>query len=140
MSAELRGQITRVGLLTITEFIYFVPHDKSVEYLLEASALLMAIPDVPHNFGILPGKVFEYLAANKPILCVGPAGSDADNLLQECGAGQALPYQAVALMRATLEALVAQWRINPNLDLPAVSHTRYSRRALAEQLAGLVKG
>ena len=139
VSAELRSQITRVGLLPITEFIDFVPHDKSVEYLLEASALLMAIPDVPRNFGILPGKVFEYLAANKPILCVGPTGSDADNLLQECGAGQALPYQDAALMRATLEALVAQWRINPNLDLPAVSHTRYSRRALAEQLAGLVK-
>ncbi len=138
VSAQLRGQIARAGLLPITEFIAFVPHDKSVEYLLEASALLMAIPDVPRNFGILPGKVFEYLAANKPILCVGPAGSDADQLLQECGAGQALPYENYALMLETLEALVAQWRINPNLDLPAVSHSRYSRRALAGQLAALV--
>ena len=42
-------------------------------------------------------------------------------------------------MLETLEALVAQWRINPNLDLPAVSHTRYSRRALAGQLAALVR-
>ena len=97
----------------------------------------MASPDVPRNFGILPGKVFEYLAANKPILCVGPAGSDADHLLQECGAGQALPYQNAALMLETLEALVAQWRINPNLDLPAVSHSRYSRRALAGELAAI---
>ncbi|HEX8507542.1 MAG TPA: hypothetical protein VF630_19425, partial [Hymenobacter sp.] len=103
-----------------------------------ASVLLMAIPDVPRNFGILPGKVFEYLAANKPILCVGPAGSDADNLLQECSAGQALPYQDAALMRQTLEALIAQWRLNPNLDLPAVSHSRYSRRGLAGELAKLV--
>ena len=139
VAAELRGQIAQAGLLPITEFLDFVPHDKSVEYLLCASALLMAIPDVPRNFGILPGKVFEYLAANKPILCVGPAGSDADNLLQECGAGQALPYQDFALMLETLEALVAQWKINPNLDLPAVSHTRYSRRALAGQLAEIIK-
>ena len=139
VSAELRAQIERAGLLPITEFITFVPHDKSVEYLLESSVLLMAIPDVPRNFGILPGKVFEYLAANKPILCVGPTGSDADNLLQECGAGKALPYQDAALMLDTLETLVAQWRINPNLDLPAVSHTRYSRRALAGQLAELVR-
>ena len=138
VSTELRGQIARAGLLTSTEFLGFVPHDKSVEHLLNSSALLMAIPDVPRNLGILPGKIFEYLAANKPILCVGPAGSDADNLLQECGAGQALPYQDAALMRETLEALVAQWRINPNLDLPAVSHTRYSRRALAGELASLV--
>ncbi len=140
VSAELRGQIARAGLLPATEFIDFVPHDRSVEYLLSASALLMAIPDVPRNFGILPGKVFEYLAANKPILCVGPAGSDADNLLQECGAGQALPYQDFALMLETLDALVAQWRINPDLDLPSVSHTRYSRRALTGELAQLVRG
>ena len=138
VSAELRGQIGRAGLLPVTEFIDFVPHDQSVDHLLSASVLLMAIPDVPRNFGILPGKVFEYLAANKPILCVGPAGSDADNLLQECGAGQALPYADSVLMHETLEALVAQWRISPNLDLPAVSHARYSRRALAGELARIV--
>jgi len=139
VSAELRGQVAAAGLGPATEFLDFVPHDQSVAYLLSASALLMAIPDVPRNLGILPGKIFEYLAANKPILCVGPAGSDADHLLQECGAGQALPYQDSTLMRETLEALVAQWRINPNLDLPAVSHARYSRRALTEQLAALVR-
>ena len=138
VSVQLRRQIAAAGLLPVTEFIEFVPHDKSVEYLLSASALLMAIPDVPRNFGILPGKVFEYLAANKPILCVGPAGSDADHLLQECGAGQALPYQDLALMLETLETLVAQWRISPNLDLPAVSHSRYSRRGLTGELASIV--
>ena len=138
VSAELRGQIEHAGLLAATEFIDFVPHDESVKYLLEASALLMAIPDVPRNFGILPGKVFEYLAANKPILCIGPAGSDADNLLQECAAGQALPYEDFALMLEALETLIAQWRRNPNLDLPAVSHKRYSRAALTQQLAALV--
>jgi len=135
VSAELRGQIAQAGLLPVTEFLAFVPHAQSVKFLLSASALLMAIPDVPRNDGILPGKVFEYLAANKPILCVGPAGSDADQLLRECGAGQALPYQDAALMRETLDALVARWRINPNLDLPAASHQRYSRRALAGELA-----
>jgi glycosyltransferase involved in cell wall biosynthesis len=139
VSAQLRGQIEQEGLLSITEFIAFVPHDRSVEYLLESSALLMAIPDVPRNFGILPGKVFEYLAANKPILCVGPAGSDADNLLQDCGAGQALPYADFTLMLETLNALAVQWCNNPNLDLPAVSHTRYSRRGLTGKLAKLIR-
>ena len=139
VSAELRGQIAGAGLSEITEYIGFVPHDKSVEYLLESSVLLMAIPDVPRNLGILPGKVFEYLAAGKPILCVGPAGSDADNLLRECDAGQALPYENAALMRETLEELVTRWQRNRNLDLPALGNARYSRRALAGELAGLVR-
>jgi len=139
VSKQLREQIAQTGLEGITEFVPFVPHEESVQQLMSASALLMAIPDVPRNFGILPGKVFEYLAANKPILCIGPAGSDADNLLQECAAGHALPYQDYALMLETLEGLVAQWRLSPNLDLPAISHEKYSRRALTGQLAELVQ-
>ncbi|UOQ67935.1 glycosyltransferase [Hymenobacter volaticus] len=134
----VQRQITESGLSEATELLPFVPHDQSVEYLLRSTALLMAIPDVLHNFGILPGKVFEYLAANKPIICVGPTGSDADHLLQECGAGRAWPYDAYEAMLDYLESLVAQWRINPNLDLPALSHTRYSRRALTEQLVALL--
>ena len=134
----VQRQITESGLSEATELLPFVPHDQSVEYLLRSTVLLMAIPDVPHNFGILPGKVFEYLAANKPIICVGPSGSDADHLLQECGAGRAWPYDAYEAMLEYLDSLVAQWRINPNLDLPALSHTRYSRRALTEQLVSLL--
>lgn len=139
VSAALRAQVGAAGLAGATEFLPFVPHAESVAELLGATVLLMAIPDVPRNRGILPGKIFEYLAANKPVLCVGPAGSDADNLLRECGAGQALPYADAALMQETLDALLHQWAINPNLDLPAASHGRYARRALTGQLAAIVR-
>ncbi|WP_245897295.1 glycosyltransferase family 4 protein [Hymenobacter nivis] len=139
VSAELRAQVSAAGLAGVTEYQSFVPHAASVAELLQATVLLMAIPDVPRNRGILPGKIFEYLAANKPVLCVGPAGSDADKLLQECGAGQALPYADAALMQETLDMLLHQWAINPNLDLPAASHGRYTRRALTKQLATIVR-
>ncbi|WP_238388041.1 glycosyltransferase family 4 protein [Hymenobacter sediminis] len=139
VSDGLRQQVVAAGLGEQTEFVPFVPHDESVGYLLRSTVLLMAIPDVANNLGILPGKVFEYLAAGKPILCVGPAGSDADLLLRECGAGQALPYADYETMLAHLEALAAQWRNNPNLDLPAGRATAYSRRALTERLAKLVR-
>jgi len=139
VSEGVQQQLAETNLLPHTELVAFVPHDESVGYLRRASALLMAIPDVPHNLGILPGKVFEYLAANKPVICIGPAGSDADLLLRECGAGQAFPYDSYTTMLEHLETLVAQWRINPNLDLPALQHARYSRRALTKQLVELVK-
>jgi hypothetical protein len=32
------------------------------------------------------------------------------------------------------------WKINPNLDLPYINHARFSRRALTEELANVVKG
>jgi glycosyltransferase involved in cell wall biosynthesis len=140
VSEGLRAQIEQAGLASVTEMLPFVPHARSVAYLLESSALLMAIPDVANNAGILPGKIFEYLAAGKPVLCVGPAGSDADSILRECAAGRALPYEDYHLMLTTLEELAQRWQSNPNLDLPAASPARYSRRGLAGQLATLVRG
>ena len=139
VSDGIRQQVEAAGLAGRTEFVAFVPHAESVGYLLRSTALLLAIPDVANNRGILPGKVFEYLAANKPILCVGPLGSDADLLLRETGAGRTLPPDAAADLLDAFEGLVARWRINPNLDLPGGNPTRYSRRALTEQLAGLMR-
>jgi glycosyltransferase involved in cell wall biosynthesis len=140
VDAGVREQVAAVGLAEATEFIPFVPHQESVAYLLSSSALLMAIPDVALNKGILPGKVFEYLAARKPVLCVGPAGCDADVVLRETSAGLALPYSDYDLMVSTIEALVLRWQQSPNLDLPASpTVARYSRRGQATRLAELVR-
>jgi glycosyltransferase involved in cell wall biosynthesis len=139
VDAGLREQITAAGLAEVTEFIPFVPHQESVNYLLSSSVLLMAIPDVALNGGILPGKVFEYLATRKPVLCVGPAGSDADNVLREAGAGQALPYEDYTLMLSTLEQLAQQWQQSPDLDLTNATPAQYSRRGQAARLAELVR-
>lgn len=38
--------------------------------------------------GVYTGKIFEYLAAGRPILSIGPPGSVVDSLLQETGAGR----------------------------------------------------
>ncbi len=140
VDAGVREQVADAGLAGATEFLAFVPHQESVDYLLASSILLMAIPDVALNKGILPGKIFEYLAARKPILCVGPAGSDADRVLRETNTGQALPYDDYALMRRTLAELAERWQRSPNLDLPPTpSVARYSRQAQAARLAELVR-
>jgi len=139
VDAGVRAQVTAAGLSEATEFLPFVPHQQSVAYLMTSSALLMAIPDVALNRGILPGKVFEYLAARKPVLCVGPAGSDADNVLREAGAGQALPYDDYAFMLSTLTQLAQQWQRNSNLDLTDTTPAHYSRQGQAARLAELLR-
>jgi hypothetical protein len=100
--------------------------------------LLMGIPDVENNFCILPGKLFEYLAANKPIICIGPLHSDADRIIDECGAGRVFHYAAYDLMVDHLDQLAQGWKINPNLDLPWIAYHRYSRRNLTGELAKIL--
>src|SRR5262249_5969006 len=52
----------------------FVPHDSSVDLLRHSSLLLLAGPvstAVPALKGHIPGKTFEYLASQRPILFIG---------------------------------------------------------------------
>lgn len=138
ISESVRHQVDQAGISAITEVIPFVPHSESIQYLLSATMLLMGIPDVENNFCILPGKLFEYLASNKPIICIGPIHSDADHIIDECGAGRVFHYAAFNLMVDYLDQMARNWKINPNLDLPIVNYHRYSRRALTGRLAEII--
>jgi len=139
VSQEVKDQIREANLLYCAEFIPFVPHLESIQYLMRATVLLMAIPDVENNFCILPGKIFEYLASNKQIICIGPVHSDADRIIDECGAGRMFQYDTYDLMLDHLDTLSHNWKVNHNLDLPYINYNRYSRRYLAGKLAELIR-
>lgn len=139
VSDGVQQRIRKAGLELITEIVPFVPHQESIHYLQKSTMLLMAIPDVAKNQCILPGKLFEYLASNKPIVCIGPVHSDADRIIDECGAGRLFHYSAYDLMLDHMTQSSKAWMVNPNLDLPYINHARFSRRSLTGELAQVVK-
>ncbi len=139
VSEGVKQRIEKSGVLGITEFIPHVPHQEAIKYLMESTVLLMAIADVPSVYSNVPGKLFEYLASNKPIVCLGPVHSDTDRIIDECGAGRLFHYTAYDLMLDHMTQMSKAWKINPNLDLPFINHSQFSRRSLTEELAKVVK-
>jgi len=84
--------------------------------------------------------VFEYLAAERPILAAVPTDGEAARLIREVGAGVVCAPDDVAGLRAALEGLESRWRAG-KLDgtpLTAEERDRLSRRARAEELAELL--
>jgi glycosyltransferase involved in cell wall biosynthesis len=74
------------------EFVGYVDHPKSIEYLFRSDLLLLVIPKVKNNRGILTGKFFEYLASRKPILAIGPTDGDLAKIVQETQCGKLFDY------------------------------------------------
>lgn len=140
VSDGVKQRIEKAGLLGITEYIAYVPHQEAIKYLMESTMLLIAIAEVDAVYANVPGKLFEYLAANKPIVALGPVHSAMDQIIDECGAGRLFHYTAYDLMLDHMTQMSKAWKINPNLDLPYINHARFSRRALTEELANVVKG
>lgn len=73
--------------------IDFLPHIKAIQALRRAHLLLLPINNTPNLMGVLPGKLYEYLGAERPILCIGPKGSDAERIIKETQAGRVFDYQ-----------------------------------------------
>lgn len=70
--------------LNITEYL---PHDQAIQELKKSQLLLLVINKTGNNKGMLTGKVFEYISSGRPILCIGPNGSDIEKLLIETNSG-----------------------------------------------------
>src|SRR5205085_4726191 len=93
------------------ELLEYAPRRRSLELQRDSEALLLLIPEAGgRGRGVLSGKVFEYLAAERPILAVVPPDGAAARLIRETGAGVVVAPEDVAGMRAALEGLYARWR------------------------------
>ena len=133
--AEAQGFGDRLELLP------YVPRRRSLELQRESEALLLLIPDAGgRGRGVLSGKVFEYLAAERPVLAAVPPDGAAAGLIHETGAGVvAAPDDAVAL-QAALGELVARWRAGTleSVHLSEEWKERLSRRTNVRDLAALL--
>ncbi|MEX2211323.1 MAG: glycosyltransferase [Gaiellaceae bacterium] len=132
----------QLGLGDRLELIPYVSRRRSLELQRDSEALLLLIPDAGgRGKGVLSGKVFEYLAAERPILAAVPADGAAAALIRETGAGVVAAPEDVPALRAALRGLHARWRAG-QLDgtpLPPEQRERLSRAARAEELAELLR-
>jgi len=121
------------SLSSMVEVMGYIPHKQAVSQMKGASMLLMAIPDTPDNKGIVTGKLFEYLAARKPVLAIGPKGGDVDILIDKCKAGKLFPYHDTEGMKNFILEIFQQYRNGTSLKT-TVNAEQFTRRNLTGEL------
>jgi glycosyltransferase involved in cell wall biosynthesis len=105
---EVKAMFRRPGVAPVVEERGYLPHGESIQELLGAHALLLVVDDVPGAREIVPGKVFEYIGARRPILALAPEGAVA-KLIRETGAVTVLAGSDVEGTAEALAALYAEW-------------------------------
>jgi glycosyltransferase involved in cell wall biosynthesis len=130
-----------LGIGDRIELIPYVPRRESLRLQRDSDALLLLIPEAGgRGKGVLSGKVFEYLAAERPILAAVPPDGEAARLVFATGAGVVAPPDDVAALREALLGLHARWRAG-RLNGTALSpelRERISRRKRVEELSELL--
>jgi glycosyltransferase involved in cell wall biosynthesis len=129
------------NILDRMELIPYAPHRRSLELQRDSEALLLLIPEASgRGRGVLSGKVFEYLAAGRPILAAVPPDGAAASLIRATGAGVVVAPDDIDGMARELEALRDRWRAG-TLEPVRLSdewRTKLSRRARVQELADLL--
>ena len=131
-----------LGLADRVELIDYVPRRRSLALQRDSDVLLLLIPEAAgRGRGVLSGKVFEYLAAERPILGAVPPDGAAAHLLQDTGAGVVAASDDVAALRDALVELHARWRDGTleGTRLAPEWRDRLSRARRVEELADLLR-
>ena len=88
VSPEIKQSITNSGLDTFTEYKGFLPYKQMLNEMLKANYLLVCASEPRH----VPGKLFEYLRAGKPIIAFGDGNDEVKKIITEAYAGMMFSY------------------------------------------------
>jgi glycosyltransferase involved in cell wall biosynthesis len=115
---------------------------RALELQRDSEALLLLIPEAGgRGKGVLSGKVFEYLAAERPILAAVPPDGAAAALIRETGTGVVASPDDPQAIGEALRSLHDRWR-SGSLDgtklAPELRRT-LDRRSRVRQLADLLR-
>lgn len=115
----------------------YVLHPEAVRILQSSQVLVLVINRTANTKNILTGKLFEYMAAQRPILCIGPTDGDAAEAVRSTGTGFVFDFDDINGIK---EHLIHQYTAFQN-GSPGVSGTRiqrYERKHLTQQLSGIL--
>jgi glycosyltransferase involved in cell wall biosynthesis len=130
-----------LGLGDRLELHPYTSHRRALELQRSSDALLLLIPDADgRGRGVLSGKVFEYLAAERPILAVVPPDGAAAGLIREVGNGVVAAPEDVPAIRDALRGLVERWQAGSLNGSPLAEDVRerFDRRSRVREYADLL--
>ena len=121
------------------EIINYVEHSESVKYVGKSTLLLLAIPKIEGNEGIITGKIFEYLASKKPIIGIGPINGDAAKIISNCNAGKMFDYKAQKEILNQLNNYYYDWEKGLDINGTNNNYKKFSRKNLTQKLVQIIE-
>lgn len=126
--------LRKSGLESYIDVVGYVSHEDAIKYQQKSQVLLLAEINSEETKGIIPGKLFEYMAAERPILGIGPIGWEVADMVASTKTGAIFDYNAHFQLKNVLLNWFEQYQEN-RLGVSSVNTNQYSRRELTRKLA-----
>lgn len=142
---KLIGKISQDVLDSIAEFklskyvdnLGYVSHQEAIMHQRKSQVLLLIEIDSEETRCIIPGKLFEYMVSERPIIAIGPKASDFEMILKETNTGTFFGYDEKKRLKTTILAHYSLYK-QSNLKVYPVGLQHYSRKNLTQQLVNFI--
>ena len=134
---EILASIENCGLGPYLDNRGYLDHSRVVRLLPKASVLLLPLRKEPEYRATLPGKLFEYLAARRPIIGIGQKDGAMAQILSGCGAGEMFEWDETQAIYDCLSEKFRKFQSRKLADNDA-DLSIYTRKGIAARYARLL--
>lgn len=135
---EVLETVKQNGLESHVEQLGYLSHSDVLKTQQKSQVLLLLEIDSEETKGIIPGKLFEYLNANRPILAIGPAEWEAGRIVKEANAGAVFKQSDTTTLKDLLLTWFGTYQ-KGQLFSNSKGIQQYHRKELTKALANFIK-
>ncbi|SNB07569.1 glycosyltransferase family 4 protein [Flavobacterium psychrophilum] len=137
VSQEILDTIDGFNLNSYVNNLGYVSHKEAIEHQKKSQILLLIEIDSEDTKSIIPGKLFEYMVSERPIIGIGPKGSDFAEIITETNTGVFFTYNEKEKLKKQILSYFELY-LTQKLTVSAVGLQQYSRKKLTEKLSKLI--
>ena len=137
VSQEVLDSISEFNLNNYLNLLGYVSHHEAIAHQKKSQVLLLIEINSADTKSIIPGKLFEYMISNRPIIAIGPQDSDFADIVKETNTGVFFDYSEKAKLKSVILDFYNQF-LEGKLQANGVGLQQYSRKNLTRQLAQLI--
>lgn len=137
VSETVMESIKQYDLTNYINNLGYVSHKEAIVFQIKSQILLLIEINSEDTKCIVPGKLFEYMVSNRPIISIGPKGSDVEKIIKETNTGNYFYYSDYDLLKTTIINHYQSYK-NKTLESHPIGLQKYSRKNLTKQLVELL--
>ncbi len=130
----VKKEIYRLGIEKWVKFSGYQSKAELDKRLPNAKALLLLGIDMPNTHNVIHGKLFEYMAANRPVLGIGPKPSDMEALFAAHHLGVYTEFKDKEQIKSTL----LNWFTATEIPFKSTTIEQYQRDKIGKKYLKLI--
>lgn len=137
VSQEILYSISQYQLDAYSNNLGYVSHLVAIEHQRKSQVVLLIEIDSEETKSIIPGKLFEYMVSERPIIAIGPKDSDFSEIITSTNTGEFFNYSEKDRLKKTILSYFELFLEN-KLQVYTIGLEQYSRKSLTEKLVKIL--